>query len=465
MPTDPITAAPRASPPGSGLDLLLSFYGDDFTGSTDVMESLALAGLRTVLFMKAPSREQLAGYEGLRAFGIAGRSRTMSPEEMEVELRPVFESLRSSGAPVVHYKVCSTFDSSPEVGSIGRAIDIAASVFGSSYVPLVVGAPVLGRYCVFGNLFARSGLDSEPSRLDRHPTMKAHPITPMDESDLRLHLARQTRKRIGLFDVLKLESSDPGAHLDEMLQTGVEIVLFDTLYDRHLPIIGGELWSRADEAPPFFVAGSSGADYALAAYWRQEQVTEPAVPAFDVRATGQLVVVSGSCSPVTARQIDLALREGFADVAVRTSRLFDRSRREEELERLTREGLHFIRQGKSVILHTALGPEDPRLTETTEIDVDVRMRSGFIIGNALGRLLGAIMRESGLERAAVTGGDTSWYVAEALGIESLEMLGRLAPGSPLCRIHAPGMLMHGAEIVFKGGQVGRDTFFLEALGG
>jgi hypothetical protein len=31
-------------PPG----LLLTFYGDDFTDSTDAMEALTLAGLRTV---------------------------------------------------------------------------------------------------------------------------------------------------------------------------------------------------------------------------------------------------------------------------------------------------------------------------------------------------------------------------------------------------------------------------------
>src|SRR5688500_12591451 len=122
-------------------NLLLSFYGDDFTGSTDAMESLALAGVRTILFTKPPRREQLAGYDGLRAFGVAGMTRSMPPEEMERTLLPAFAAMRECGAAIVHYKVCSTFDSSPTIGSIGRAIDIGAEVFEAPRVPVVVGAP------------------------------------------------------------------------------------------------------------------------------------------------------------------------------------------------------------------------------------------------------------------------------------------------------------------------------------
>ena len=101
----------------------------------------------------------------------------MSPAEMELELKPILEKLRNTGAKIVHYKTCSTFDSSPEIGSIGKATEIGRMVFGQTTVPMVIGAPHLGRYQIFGNLFARSGLDTEPFRLDRHPTMTHHPIT------------------------------------------------------------------------------------------------------------------------------------------------------------------------------------------------------------------------------------------------------------------------------------------------
>ena len=101
--------------------LLLAFYGDDFTGSTDAMEALALSGLRTVLFLAPPTPDLLQSkFPDLRCVGVAGTSRAMSPGEMDVELKPVLRELWSVGAPLLHYKVCSTFDSSPTVGSIGH---------------------------------------------------------------------------------------------------------------------------------------------------------------------------------------------------------------------------------------------------------------------------------------------------------------------------------------------------------
>src|SRR6202000_21342 len=99
-------------------------------------------------------------YPGLQAIGVAGMTRAMGPEEMEAVLRPAFRTLMELGVSHVHYKVCSTFDSSPSMGSIGRAIDIGKEVFESSVVPVLGGAPALGRYCVFGNLFARMGIGS-----------------------------------------------------------------------------------------------------------------------------------------------------------------------------------------------------------------------------------------------------------------------------------------------------------------
>ena len=54
-------------------------------------------------------------------------------------------------------------------------------------------------------------------------------------------------------------------------------------------------------------------------------------------------------------------------------------------------------------------------------------------------------------------------VARALGIEALEFAAPAAPGSPLCRVHAPGRNADGCEIIFKGGQNGRDRFLLDAL--
>jgi 3-oxoisoapionate kinase len=452
--------------------LLLAFYGDDFTGSTDVMESLTRAGLRTVLFLRPPSAAQLRQFPGLRAFGVAGSGRTMTPAQMERELPPIFRSLRRSGAPMVHYKICSTFDSSPEIGSIGKAIDVGQKTFRSRFVPLVVGAPVLGRYTVFGNLFARSGLDSEPCRLDRHPTMRRHPTTPMDESDLRLHLSRQTKRAITLFDILKLEAPQARKQFDSSLAGQGEIVLFDVLNNSHLPAIGDLIWRHARPGQPLFAVGSSGVEYSLTASWRSQGWLRPSMPAPPPRASSPLLVVSGSCSPVTERQIRRALTQGFADVPLDVPALVTPESTGKIIEQTACAALRLLEQHQGVILHTSIGPEDPRLARSIERLVamgqtqnQARAGSAALLGGLLGKLILRILADRPIERIAVTGGDTSTHVARALGVEALEAVGPLAPGGPLCRIHAPGTPAHQREIVFKGGQVGNDAFFKTLLKG
>jgi len=437
-------------------ELLLAYYGDDFTGSADVMEVLARSGYRTVLFLKPPTAEQLARYPGLRAFGIAGGSRTMSPEEMERELPPAFEALKSSGARIAHYKMCSTFDSSPRVGSIGKAIELGRRVFGERPTPLAVGLPLLGRYVVFGNLFARSGLDTEPSRLDRHPTMSRHPVTPMNESDIRLILGTQTRLPVELVDVLKLEAAltgnSPLPALRAMSEGPAPVILFDTLREAHLPVVGREIERLAD-AGQLFVVGSSAVEYALVAHWSPPSATpgtkQPA-PSSPV-TPHQLVCVSGSCSPVTDRQIAQAVAAGFAEIALDPMRLLNPQAPEIDLA----EALAILRSGHSLILHTSRGPADQRLQNS------LASAEREKLGRALGGVLDRLLQASGLKRAVVCGGDTSMAVARALGIEALEFAAPAAPGSPLCLVHAPGRSADGCEMVFKGGQNGRDRFLLD----
>jgi uncharacterized protein YgbK (DUF1537 family) len=445
--------------------LLLTFYGDDFTGSTDGMEALAKAGLRTVLFLQPPAPEQLERFPGVRAVGVAGVSRSLTPEEMDVELPPIFSRMRALPAPLFHVKVCSTFDSSPQIGSIGHTLEWGQRIFGSPFVPLLIGAPILNRFCLFGNLFARSGPESEVFRLDRHPTMSRHPVTPMDESDLRLHLAKQTTRRIGLVDILQIEAGDQAveARLAQLEQEGAEAVLFDILRDAHLPIIGRALQRRASRENPLFVIGSSGVEYALAACWREEGWLPPP-PVFRADPTERIVVVSGSCSPITARQIEWAVAGGFADIPLDTAQVADPDRREPLLRSVSEAAIQAARSGRSVVVHTCKGPDDPRLRQSGGASADARL-SGRPLGSALGRILQAILRETDITRAVVAGGDTSGYVARELGIEALEVITPMAPGSPLCRVHAPGQPADGKEILFKGGQVGRTDLFGSVLRG
>lgn len=462
--------------------LLIAYYGDDFTGSTDVMEALTYAGVPTVLFLKPPAAADLQRFSGVRAVGVAGCTRSLAVDAMAAELGPIFEAFASLQPALVHYKTCSTFDSSPQVGSIGRALDLGVEAFGGSFVPLVVGAPVLQRFCAFGNLFARSGLDSEIFRLDRHPTMRQHPITPMDEADLRRHLGRQTQAPVGLVDLIDLGGSLAAGRqrLASLLNAGDRAVLFDVLTEAHLERIGQLIWDRVIKddvikdrvgTGPLFAVGSSGVEYALTAHWQAQGWLDPATASGGVPVE-QVVVLSGSCSPVTRRQIERAPQGRYRAIAADTATLVGGGTETAAAEAaLVRRCLEVLAAGKSPLVHTALGPQDSRI-EATGVRLAQaggtgagRLHSGALLGEALGRVLKAILEPSSVRRAVVTGGDTSAYAARALGIEALEVVGPLAPGSPLCRVYGGGKAVEGCEMVFKGGQVGRDGFFEDVLAG
>jgi 3-oxoisoapionate kinase len=429
--------------------LLVAYYADDFTGSTDALEWLCRAGLRTVLFIEPPTAEQLARYPGLRAIGVAGQTRSMSPAQMEATLRPAFGRLRELGARHVHYKVCSTFDSSPSVGSIGRALDVGAEVFESDFIPLLVGVPPLGRYCLFGNLFARMGIGSSGKiyRLDRHPSMSRHPVTPADESDLRLHLSRQTAQSVGLFDILQLSRPEPEARaaLTDLLTAEQRIVLFDVLYTEQLRTIGRLIDARAKPGRPLFSVGSSGIEIALAAHWTSEGAVTTPTGWPELPEAKPLLVLSGSCSPVTEGQIAWAVREGFAEVGLSAAQMVGGGRDDHALA-LT---VGHLKAGRSVVVHTSRGCSDP----------DITAAGREALGAALGEFGRAVLAQVAVRRLVIAGGDSSSHAARALGIEAVEMIAPLSPGAPLCRALAPGSPVDGLEVNFKGGQVGAENYF------
>lgn len=412
-------------------ELLMAFYGDDFTGSTDAMESLEIAGVRTVLFTHPPTRDELAGYPNLQAYGVAGRTRAMSPQLMRDELQSALDAIRATGASLVHYKVCSTFDSSPTVGSIGCAIDVGAEVFGTTCVPVVGGAPHLGRYCVFGNLFARGSGDLSPVRLDRHPNMSNHPVTPMDEADLRLHLGKQTQKPIALFDITRL--SDPDYYL-KLIGEHRGAVLMDFVDKTQGLLIGMHLLQHARRESPLFVVGSSGVEAALTAYWTRGEF-ETHFPV--AGENGPLLVAVGSCSPVTARQLASAEAGGFALLTINAN--------EDADSEIARDATTLLKNGQCVVIHTG---------GTTSRDA-----SREVIGAALAKVTRDVLLRSGVRRLLVAGGDTSGQIADKLQIRSLEMIAPIVRGAPLCRARSKLPDVDGIEVVFKGGQIGGDDFF------
>ncbi len=430
----------------------IAFYGDDFTGATDSLATATLGGLRSLLFLRVPDSAQLRAAGRLDCLGIAGTARSMAPGPMHDELAPVSAFFSGLRAPVTHYKICSTFDSAPEVGNIGAAIRLLRARIANPFIPIVGGQPNLRRYCVFSQLYAAGQEGGEVFRIDRHPTMSRHPVTPMTEADLRVHLLQQSLRVTGVHYPSYGNDERLAAEVDVALAGQPDALLFDVSREDELAGIGRLIWDRALRQP-LLAVGASGVIQALLAAWRSRQwlVPQPPPVAPIAAAQGPVLVLAGSLSPTTARQVEAA--HSYSKLVLDAGRLYAADMHYRHV--MAREITQLLGQGISVLACTS-APHSGRVGEP---DAAHRLaRSG-------GELLREILQLQPLRRVGVAGGDTSSHALRACEVWGLSYRGQLAPGVALCRAHADAAHLEGLELMLKGGQMGGDDLFERLLHG
>lgn len=440
------------------------FYGDDFTGATDTLAHLARAGLRTMLFFEPPTDAQLAACGTLDALGIAGAARSMMRAALTTELARVGARFAELGVQVMHYKVCSTFDSSPVFGSIGAAVATLHPFFPNPLVPIVGGQPGLQRYCVFGHLFAAAspgtsddsagsdgtGADASPvHRIDRHPTMSRHPVTPMGEADLREHLQQQGLAQVASIDWRAYGQTRAAlaALVARQLDAKPAALLFDALRDDDLVSIGNLLVDYAARTPMLVVGASSVAQawaYATRAERNAAAPSRAGSNAIPGRARGPVFVLAGSLSPMTATQIEAAhsywkIELDPADMAGSSARL----RVNAIVERL--------RSGEHVLAFTGRTPRGASEPDGQASREQVARQCAALVREVLDAVK--------LARIGIAGGDTSSYTMQALDAWGLSYLAPLGPGVAMCRLHANRPDLDGIEVMLKGGQMGEPDLF------
>ena len=428
----------------------LAWYGDDFTGATDTLATAAQAGLRSLLFLGVPNAAHLQAAGALDAIGIAGAARAMDPNAMAAELEPVGRFFAGLRAPVVHYKCCSTFDSAPHVGNIGQAVRVLNRHIRSAWVPIVGGQPNIGRYCCFSQLFAAAGAGGEVHRIDRHPTMSKHPVTPMGEADLRRHLQAQGLQVAALhYPGHALSPDAQDAELQRVLATRPEAVLMDVSSTKDLAPVGRLIWLSAQRAP-LLAVGPSGVVQALAAHWNDSN------GAFKLPApkpvNSPVFAFAGSLSPQTAAQV--AATTSFQKIPVDVRRLMEEPGYASACADAVLTGLAAQRH---VLAHTE--------GSTRHADLDAHA-----IASATGDLVASIVRTRAttgqpLRRVGIAGGDTSSLAVQRLGIWGLACQGVLAPGVTLSRARSDLAPLDGLELMLKGGQMGPLDMFERLVNG
>lgn len=394
------------------------FIGDDFTGASDSLARYAQSGRRTRLLI-AP--DQYVDGEGLDALGIATDLRAKTPAQAAHHIRQIWPAIAALDPQRIHFKICSTFDSSPQIGSIGAvAIDLAAR-FRPDVIAVIGGQPSLGRYLYFGNLFAR-GPDLKTHRIDRHPVMAHHPVTPMGESDMCRHLAAQGLAPLTLVPVEALR--DPHT-VAASLRDGP--VIFDVIRQRDLARIAAAL-DRAG-GRQLLIGASSVAELPTDSLGTSQPV-DAAPPAHS-----GMLFFAGSRSSLTRDQV-AAFRDG-PTLQVPPDQLSS--------ARLARECADLMSQGAAVLL-------------TLDPDADYTMLPAALADRSV-ELLTAILDHHPVGYLGIAGGDTSSRICAGLGFKALDFCYQIALGVSICigRHHDPGR--DRMRLMLKGGQMGGERLF------
>ena len=437
----------------------LAFYGDDFTGASDNAAQYARHGLRTLLFFSNPTPDALKkAAQHYDVVGVAGTARSLPPEQMADELLPVLDNFQQLGVNFIQYKCCSTFDSSPSIGSLGEAIQLMRRVWPQSFVPVFSATPEFGRYTLFGHHYARAG--SDVYRLDRHPVMSRHPVTPMHESDLAKILADQGFKSTRLIDLRLLDEHEKNPNALSTLIANEDSAVFDGYTQQQVVTGAASLWQLA-RSRTICAMAAQGLAHALGTHLREQNQIAAPQPTHTLAPVDRLLVLSGSCSALSAAQIDWAIAAGFHGIRITPEQLI--STDEPTLKSLEDQMLDALSAGKSMVIYTAKGPDDNHLAAALD-KLPANVSAPAFIANRIGllysRLAHTALARAGLTRLVVAGGDSSSFTMRQLGARALEIkASHFKQNAHVCTLISDDPLINGKEVLLKGGQVGADDLY------
>ena len=416
----------------------VSFVADDLTGASDVLAQAHRYGLDAVLVVGDEGRPLPTDCD---VVGIAGPSRSLGGADFDALVRAQLGQIATADAEVLLYKVCSTFDSSPSRGSIGRGLELLHERFpGHGPIAVAPAQPDFGRYTAFSHHFAAAS--GSVHRLDRHPVMSQHPSTPMHEADLRHLLAAQSQTE-DLPDAIQLPAHAEGTFRERWAacrrgQRAAFVV--DAVEDGHLDAAALALRGESARQSPAIVVGSGGIMAALA---RTSTGRSPRAATVQP-ASGPVLAVSASASSTTAAQIADAVAHGWAELAVPAQLL---TGQEPSLAaELEEQASAWLAEGRHVIVHTTRGTRDPRYAETGTVDA-------AHVGGLLGTLAGNMALKGLTRDIAVFGGDTSSHALLAMGARELRVSSQFVTAAPVCHTDSSAAVA-GCRLLLKGGQAG-----------
>jgi 3-dehydrotetronate 4-kinase len=418
--------------------LSLGCIADDYTGASDLANTLTRCGLRTVQTIGVPSGD-LALPE-VDAVVVSLKSRSIEASLAVSRSRDAEKWMRQRGARHVLFKICSTFDST-DAGNIGPVMDALRADSGDAIVLVTPAFPETGRTVYQGNLFVGS------MPLNESP-LKDHPLNPMHDSNLVRVLARQSRTKISLVALADIARGPDAvrARLADLAGKGFGAVIADAVFERDLETVGTVALDHRVSV------GASGLGLGLArALVASGHVTSHTSNAIaEAPVGGPAACLAGSCSQATLQQIAKA-EQAMAVLHLDPDRVIAG---QDEARRALAWARERLAEGP-VLIASSSTPEEVAALQSRH----GRDAAGHAIEQAMADLAEGLVG-AGVRRLVVAGGETSGAVVDRLGIPGFLVGAEIAAGVPVLRAVGVGGDM---LLALKSGNFGGPEFFSDAL--
>jgi len=416
---------------------LLGCIADDFTGATDLANTLVRNGMRTVQTIGVPETHAGQDIGQADALVVALKSRTIPAEDAVALSLAALQWLRAQGCRQFVFKYCSTFDST-DAGNIGPVAEALLAALDSDFTIACPAFPENGRTIFRGHLFVGDALLSESG-------MEHHPLTPMTDANLVRVLQRQSRGKVGLlrYDAVARGAAATADRIEALRADGVRLAIADAVSDADLLTLG----QACADLP--LITGGSGIALGLPENFRRvgllpQRGDADAVP----RIGGPGVVLAGSASRATNGQVARWLEQNRPALRIDPLALA-------RGEAVVDAALAFAAShAEPVLIYATTSPEQVKAVQA-ELGME---RAGHLVEQALAAVAAELLAR-GTRRFVVAGGETSGAVVQALGVSALRIGAQIAPG-------VPATVTPGARplaLALKSGNFGGENFFAEAL--
>ena len=415
--------------------VLLGCIADDFTGATDLANTLVKGGMTAVQVIGVPT----GPLPDADAVIIALKSRTAPVAEAVRDSLAACEALLAAGARQIFFKYCSTFDCTP-AGKIGPVADALVRRLDCGFALANPAFPTNGRTVFQGHLFVGTQLLNESG-------MENHPLTPMTDANLVRVLSRQTDGTVKLipFQVVEQGATVLRHTMTGLKESGWRYAIIDAVTDQHLLAIGE---AAAEHA---LITGGSGVAMGLPAnFRRQGKLPERGAAAAALPAMrGHAAVIAGSCSRATLGQI------GYARDHAHTLELSPLTTPDPAA--LAAQALDWAKDklGDHPVVIAASGTPEQVQALQAKLGRDA---AGALVEQALAEIAEGLVAR-GVGRLVVAGGETSGAVVSRLGVRALRIGPEIDPGVPWTFAEPAGL-----HLALKSGNFGARDFFLKAFG-